>query len=132
MKLLISSLAYRRRTVSVSGPGAAPPPGAAHHLAGHLGGQRPTASPGAAAHRHDRAGRTGALVRRWSTGSQGTADFHRPPSPGPAVPQERRPPETPRLTSTSSRTIKGSIEHDPVWLPPLPLNLARGSSRTAT
>ena len=33
MKLLIRSFGNRRRTVSVSGPGAAPPPGAAHHLA---------------------------------------------------------------------------------------------------
>jgi hypothetical protein len=30
MKLLIRSFGYRRRTVGVSGPGAAPPPGAAH------------------------------------------------------------------------------------------------------
>jgi len=33
MKLLIRSFVYRLRTVSVSGPGVAPPPGAAHHLA---------------------------------------------------------------------------------------------------
>lgn len=51
-------------------PWGGPPSRGRSPFGGHLGGQRPTASPDAAAHRHERAGRTRALVRRWSTGSQ--------------------------------------------------------------
>ena len=107
MNLLIRFFLRRLHGAGVSGPGAAPPPGAAHHLAVTLA-VNTDRSPVTAAHRHDWAAWTGALVRRWSTGSRVMAGIHPSAEPSTSGLRNAAHRYSPPLTSTSSRTKRAS------------------------